>query len=224
MNKHGNLNIEVFVEPSFQENGFLLWSHDGPDCWLVDPGFPQKQTRQFAAAVERHGLTPRAILVTHGHVDHIAGISELRALLGDVPIVCARGEEEMLVHPEANLSCNLGLDVVCPPPDQTVSHGDALALGDLDWTVLDVRGHSPAGVAYHCGEAGVVLVGDALFAEGIGRYDFPSSSRERLINNIRENLLTLPEDTVVYPGHGPSATIGQIMQHNLTLRAELEQC
>jgi hydroxyacylglutathione hydrolase len=90
--------------------------------------------------------------------------------------------------------------------------------------VLDVSGHSPAGVAYYCAEAGVALVGDAVFAEGIGRYDFPHSSRERLITNIRENLLTLPEDTVVYPGHGPSATIAQLLEHNMTLRAELDQC
>ena len=111
-----------------------------------------------------------------------------------------------------------------PPPDQTVAHGDALALGELEWRVLDVSGHSPAGIAYYCEEAGVALVGDAVFAEGIGRTDFPHSTHERLISNIRENLLTLPEDTVLYPGHGPAATVRQLLQFNLTLRAELERC
>ena len=224
MNTHGKLNIEIFVEPSFQENGFLLWCQGDSECWLVDPGLPSRQIEQFAAAVQKLKLTPRAIVVTHGHADHIGGIRTLLSLLGDVPIVCPRGEEQMLTSAEENLSAGLGLPVTAPAPEQLVSHGDALTLGDLEWRVLDVSGHSPAGVAYYCEEAGVALVGDAVFAEGIGRYDFPHSSRERLIANIRENLLTLPEETLVYPGHGPSATIAQLLEHNMTLRAELDQC
>lgn len=218
------LNVETFVEPSFQENSFLLWCDGDSDCWLVDPGMPSQQTSQLLAAVEKRQLRPVAIVVTHCHADHIAGIPTLRAKLGDVPIVCPRGEAHMLTSAEGNLSAQIGLPITTPPADQLVAHGDALALGPLSWKVIDVSGHSPAGVAYYCEEAGVALVGDAVFAESIGRYDFPGSSRERLLANIRDNLLTLPEQTVVHCGHGPPATIKQIKQFNMTLRWELEQC
>jgi len=223
MKTHGSLNVETLIEPSFQENGFLLWCDGKPACWLVDPGFPP-QTEKFVAAVRKHRLSPEKILVTHCHVDHIAGIGTLCSQLGEVAIVCPRGEEHMLASAEDNLSAQLGLPVTTPAPEQVVGHGDALALGELRWQVLDVSGHSPGGVAYYCQEVGVAFAGDALFADSIGRYDFPHSSRERLLSNIRENLLTLPEQTLIYCGHGPPATIRHIVRYNMTLRWELEQC
>jgi glyoxylase-like metal-dependent hydrolase (beta-lactamase superfamily II) len=102
-----------------------------------------------------------------------------------------------------------------------VSPGDTLSLADLQWQVLDVSGHSPGGVAYYCRAAGVVFAGDALFAGSIGRYDFPGSSRERLLKNIQEHLLTLPDKTVLYSGHGPTSTIGHEREHNWVLQMEL---
>jgi len=224
MGAHGKLNIEVSIEPSFQENSFLLWCDGASDCWLVDPGIPSEQTTRLLATIEQQGLEPAAIVITHCHADHIAGIPTLRSRLGEIPIVCPRDEAHMLTSAEDNLSAQIGLPLTTPPADQLVAHGDRLTLGALSWKVLDVAGHSPGGVAYYCEEVGVALVGDAVFAESIGRYDFPHSSRERLLTNIRDNLLTLPGETVVYSGHGPAATIKQIREFNMTLRWELEQC
>ena len=206
MNTHGPLNIDIFVEPMFQENCLLLWTDGGPAAWIIDPGLPPQHS-QILAAIEERGLTAEAILITHVHADHIAGVNPLCEQLPDVQLLAPRGEEGMLSDPVANLSRPFGFDVITPPASRLLEPGDELTLGTLAWQVLDVAGHSPAGLALYCQQAGVVIVGDALFAGGIGRTDFPGSSGPLLLENIRQNLLSLPDETVVYSGHGPTTTI-----------------
>lgn len=217
---HGPLRIEVFNDELFAENGMLLWCDGEPDVWIVDPGLPP-QPEQMLACLHRHALKRCAIVLTHCHADHIAGIRPLRAELGEIPIVCPTDEQELLTSAQTNLSAAFGVPITAPPADQLVAPGERLALAELMWQTLDVAGHSPGGLAYYCQTAGVAIVGDALFAEGIGRYDFPHSDRARLLRNIEEHLLSLPDETVVYPGHGPSATIGRIKTSNWTLLAQL---
>lgn len=220
MNTQSRLQIETFTDPMFQENGYLLWTRDGTDCWAIDPGFPP-QAEEMTATLRENNLVLQAILLTHGHPDHIAGVSELRTTYPDAKIIAPRAEARLLTDPEANMSLQLGFPVVAPPADRLLEPGDTLALGALTWQALDVSGHSPGGLAYHCAEAGVVFGGDALFMDSIGRYDFPGSSREKLLNNIQKNLFGLPDETVLYSGHGPPTTIGRERRQNLTLRMEL---
>ena len=219
MKKHGPLQIDVFIEPMFQENALLLWPADSADCWIVDPGF-SPQPDDIAATVAKHNLVPKAILLTHCHVDHLAGVTPVMDKLPDAALWAPHDEEHMLGDAGNNLSASLGTPVTTPPANRLLVPGERLTLDSLIWQVLDVGGHSPGGLAFYCEQAGVVLTGDALFAGSIGRYDFPGSSGERLLENIRKNLLTLPAETIVYSGHGPTTTIGRERESNPFLVSE----
>lgn len=219
MRTHGPLKLEGFVEPDFAENAYLLWTDDGPAAWIVDPGFPP-HADMIRAAIEKHGLKPTAILVTHVHLDHIAGIAELRESYPDAVILAPEAEQGALGDPAANLSLACGREVLAPLADRTLKPGDTLTLGPLTWRVLDVSGHSIGGLAFHSPDAGIVLTGDALFAGSVGRTDFPGGSSERLLENIEQQLLTLPDETVIYSGHGPPTTIARERAGNPYLNGE----
>ena len=208
MRTHGPLHVDVFVEPMFQENAYLLWADAGPDAWIVDPGLPP-HSDNIAAALRAGRLVPRSVLLTHAHVDHIAGVVALCQAFPELKLWAPRAEQHMLTDPVANLSAPFGCEVVTPPADRLIAPGDQLNLGSLAWFALDVSGHSPGGTAYYCPAASIVLSGDALFAGNIGRTDFPDGSEARLLSNIRRNLFALPPETVLYSGHGPSSTIGE---------------
>ncbi len=207
MTEHPSLSIETFIDPMFQENCYLLSCADHPEAWIIDPGFAPTPEHAIAYLREKN-LQPAAIVLTHCHVDHIAGVQALRDAFPALPIWCPAGEEHMLPDPQANLSAAMGLPVTAPEPDRLIEPDDELTLGALQWQALDVRGHSPGGRAYYCAEANVVITGDALFAGSIGRTDFPGSSHDELIANIRQHLLALPDETTAYSGHGPPTTIG----------------
>jgi glyoxylase-like metal-dependent hydrolase (beta-lactamase superfamily II) len=120
----------------------------------------------------------------------------------------------MLSDAAFNLSAPFGLPIVAPPPDELIEPGEVIEIGPSRWEVLDTSGHTPGGVSFYCAAAGVVIVGDALFAGSIGRCDIPGASEQRLLRNIREKLLSLPEATRVLPGHREETTIGREKRTN----------
>ena len=154
-------------------------------------------------------LEPGGILLTHAHMDHIAGIDELHESLGMVPVYLAKEEWDTLTDPMENLSARVGPGVATNVTDpRDLPAGETIELDGSRWEILDTSGHSPGGRSLYCREAGIVFVGDALFAGSVGRVDFPRSDGDRLIRNIREQLMALPDETRVLSGHGPETTIG----------------
>lgn len=206
--------IAYFIEPTFGENAYVVSLGRGSMCWIVDPGLPPS-AEQIIAHIRAHDLRPEAIVLTHAHSDHIAGIPEVLAEFGELPAYLADEEADWLTDPMLNLSGAFGVGLIAPVRERRpLAEGDVLRLGDTEWRVLDTSGHSPGGRTLHCAAANVAIAGDALFADSIGRYDFPTSDGARLFCNIREKLLTLPPETMLYSGHGPRATIAAILRRN----------
>ncbi len=177
----------------------------GDPCWIVDAGF---DPGELIALARERDLRPELLILTHAHGDHIAGVRDVLAVWPGLPILIHEAEREWLTDAELNLSLAIGMPVTAPGPDRVLREGDVLTLAGSEWKVLHTPGHSPGGITLYNAADGVALVGDALFAGSVGRTDFPGSDPRTLARSIREKLYALPEETVAYPGHGPSTTIG----------------
>jgi glyoxylase-like metal-dependent hydrolase (beta-lactamase superfamily II) len=202
-----NPRIDVIVSSPFMQNTLVVSAPDGGSCLVVDPGF---EPQRIISQIGRRALNPCMILLTHGHVDHIAGNAALRERWPDLPIAIGAKDAVMLEDPLANLSGLSGFDVVSPAADRLLADGDRILAAGLELLVREIPGHSPGHVVYLMTEAQpmVVLGGDVLFQGSIGRTDFPGGDHALLVSGIREKLFSLPDDTIVYPGHGEPTTIG----------------
>lgn len=188
----------------FAENCYIVADREAGEAVLVDPG---EEAELFLARLRSEQLTLTAMWLTHAHLDHVAGIGDVKAHL-DVPIWLHPADRRLYDHAPDQARMLLGMTMPPPPaPDRIIVPGEPMRVGTCDFDVRFVPGHSPGSVAFIC--EGVAIVGDVLFAGSVGRVDLPGGDGATLIASIRNELLTLPDETVVYPGHGPETTIGR---------------
>ena len=211
------LYLHAAVFNAFSENTYIIYNAHA-DCWIIDPGmYDTQETAAFKDFIAKAGLKPRGILNTHPHIDHILGVQAMIDTYG-IPFALHPLEGPVLAGARGSAML-FGLSFgAIPQPTQALREGEPLQLGD---DVLEVRlapGHSPGSVVFYYAEGGWAIGGDVLFAGGIGRSDLPGGNGAVLLESIRTQLFTLPDDTVVYPGHGPETTVGKEQRSNPFLR------
>lgn len=206
-----SVQIQTIVSMPFAENTYIAWQQGSTDTLVIDPGTEPEAILEF---LKDRGLTPVAILNTHGHADHIAGNADLKAAFPAAPLIIGERDAPMLTDPNLNVSRSYGFDIVSPPADQLVREGDSLLFAGLTFEIRDIPGHSPGHIVYIVRGEGLVFGGDVLFRGSVGRTDMPGGSFELLADGIHKKLFALPDETVVYPGHGPVTNVGHERRTN----------
>jgi glyoxylase-like metal-dependent hydrolase (beta-lactamase superfamily II) len=206
------MKIDCLILGGYQTNCYVLRNDDSAkDCLIIDPGLEAGELLEF---LDEQKLNLAAVVLTHGHIDHIAGVSLLRNRFPEIKVYIHNLDTEMLTEPANNLSAMSGMTFTIEPEDVALKEGDIIDLAGVKLLVLHTPGHTPGGISLYSKRDGVVFVGDTLFAGSIGRTDFPGGSMSQLLAGVREKLFTLPEETKVYPGHGPATTIAAEKTHN----------
>lgn len=207
-----SLQVACIVTMPLEENTFVAWLEGRRDCVVVDPGLEPQKIVRF---LNEQALQPVAMLITHGHGDHIGGIRDLRETWPDCPIVIGAEDAPKLTDPVENMSASFGVPITSPPADVLLREGDMYEAAGMSFDVREIPGHSIGHVVYLCRHTPLyVFGGDVLFAGSVGRCDLPRGSFKKLAEGIRNKLYTLPDETIVLPGHGPATTIGEEKRSN----------
>ncbi len=207
------LKIKAFVFSPIQENTYLLYN-EFKDCMIIDPGcyFPEEKD-ELAAVITQSELTPRMLLNTHCHLDHVFGNKFIAETYG-LTLQLHEKEKTLLDYaPTSGLMYDMPFDNYAGKLI-FLKEGDIVKLGEDSLKVIEAPGHSPGHICFYCAEQNFIISGDVLFNRSIGRTDLPGGNHQALLKNIREKLFVLPDETIVYSGHGPVTTIGEEKKYN----------
>lgn len=202
--------FETVVVGALGVNCSILGCEETRQAVVIDPG---DEVERLLAVLERYGLTVAAILNTHGHFDHVGGNLQLTRSTG-APLYIHPADAPMLGR-VTQVAAMYGLPGEnSPAPDHALEDGTLLSFGGITLQVIHTPGHTPGGCCFYLEQHGKLIAGDTLFADGVGRTDLPGGSHSQLVHSIKTRLFTLPEQVVVYPGHGPTTSIGHEKRHN----------
>lgn len=202
------INATMMTVNLFGENMYILWDETSRDAVVVDPGMMRDAEREMVTNfIEGQHLNVKHILLTHLHIDHITGARWLADQTG--ADVCGNAQDAPLglELPDQVAYFHIKIDVKPLTLDRELNDGDTIPLGDETIQVLHVPGHSPGGLAFYLPQSALLISGDTIFNGSVGRTDLMGGDMATLINSIREKILTLPDETVIASGHGPTTTV-----------------
>ena len=205
----GQIEIKSMTLGMVATNCYLIINKETKEALLIDPAY---NALRISNVIEENVCTLKAILLTHGHFDHIMALNELKKRY-NVPVYAHEEEEDVLKQSSLNMSGMIG-QIYTTQADIYVKDGEHLKLAGLDIIVLHTPGHTKGGVCYYLPEEKVLMSGDTLFHCSIGRTDFPTGSMSQLVRSVKEQLFVLPDDVQVYPGHDSVTSIGYEKQYN----------
>lgn len=201
------MKVDRIVVGSMQENCYILSCEITKEAIVVDPGFEAKRIIKF---IEENELKPQSIVLTHGHYDHIGGVEEIKNAF-NVDIIIHQEDVELIEDPDKNFSSRTN-KIIKFSADRIVEEMNTIKFGNEEVVVIHTPGHTHGGICLLSGK--ILIAGDTLFKQSIGRTDLSGCSEKFLVKSIKKNLMVLEDDVKVFPGHGPSSTIGFERKNN----------
>ncbi len=206
------MKIDHLILGAYETNCYILRENDSAkDCLIIDAGLNARKLLEF---LDQQSLNPVVVILTHGHVDHITGVADLSEKYPDMKIYIHKADAGMLTGAQSNLSEMTGAHFTTKQADILLEQDSIIDQANVKLKVLHTPGHTPGGICLYAEDERIIFVGDTLFADSVGRTDLPGGSTSQLIKGIKEKILTLPDKTIVYTGHGPETTIAQEKETN----------